>query len=510
MTARQKKLILGLLVLLQCLGYASLWALLHLPGVLPPVDNGWFTPGSAYMAFVARLPLVAMLAAKPWTAGGLLLLDFALLSALYALSIGLLYRWALDYPQRDLLGYTACLALPLLFLPHLFSSDVYSYAMFGRIPLLYGGNPFTDPPARFATDPLLPSIYWKTTASVYGPAWIIISLPLTALAQALGGSAGIYVLLYKLLSFASYLASVAVIRRLLTAWMPQRATWGTLMYAWHPLVLIEFTGSGHNDSLMVLLILLALLLAHRQRRIQTVALLVLAGLVKPVALVLVPLYLMYTLQATTERRIALLFKQIVLMCAITITLYAPFWVGPRTLAILRTAPPLTLLHDGPADWVAAQLTGNVCKPLPRASAVDARQLGSLLSPTCADDLQAQVRITSLALFILAFVGLLLWPVASFDQLIERSFLLFLAYLLLAAVHFEPWYITWLLALIPLLCRPRLMVLLWGCTILLLYSMLPIGGRLLLVYAPIGIELLFLTFRRIANLSASRSLRSSVR
>ncbi len=103
---------------------------------------------------------------------------------------------------------------------------MYSYALFGRIPLLYGGNPFVDPPARFAEDPLLSSVYWKTTASVYGPAWIILSLPVTALAQALGGSAGVYVLLYKLVGFGSYIVSVAVMRRLLMDWVPQRATWG--------------------------------------------------------------------------------------------------------------------------------------------------------------------------------------------------------------------------------------------------------------------------------------------
>ncbi|MBA3943508.1 MAG: hypothetical protein H0X37_02980 [Herpetosiphonaceae bacterium] len=509
MTVRQKKLIVLVLVLLQCVGYAGLWALLHLPDVLPPVDNGWFTPGSAYMDSVDRLPLVAMLAAKPWTAGGLLLLDFALLCSLYTLSIGLVYRWALAISQRALLSYTVCLALPLLFLPHLFSSDVYSYAMFGRIPLLYGGNPFTDPPARFATDQLLPHIYWKTTASVYGPAWIILSLPITALAQVLGGGAGIYVLLYKLVGFGSYLASLTVIRRLLTDWMPQRATWGVLMYAWHPLVLIEFTGSGHNDSLMVLLILLALLFAHRQWHIVAVGLLVLAGLVKPVALALVPLYLLYTLRTTTKGRIALLAKQIAVGCAIVIALYAPFWSGPATLAILQTAPPLTLLHDSPADWVAAQLTSKACIPVSRASPNDGREPRTVPALTCADDIQAQVRIASLALFMLAFVGLLLWPVASFNQLSERSAQLFLAYVLLAALHFEPWYITWLLALTPLLRRPQIMLLLGGCTILLLYSTLPVGGRLLLAYAPIGVELLRLTLRRISILSASRRLRTRV-
>src|SRR5437763_1339953 len=53
--------------------------------------------------------------------------------------------------------------------------DLYDYLMYGRIVLVYHGNPFFQPPSAFP-DPLVAYSPWPNERSVYGPIWQIISL----------------------------------------------------------------------------------------------------------------------------------------------------------------------------------------------------------------------------------------------------------------------------------------------------------------------------------------------
>ncbi len=353
--------------------------------------------------------------------------------------------------------------LPLLLLPQLFSSDVYSYAMFGRIRWVYGQNPLITPPAAFPNDPLLARIAWKTTASVYGPAWIFASLPITQLARLLGNSMSVYILLYKLVAASCHVLNTALIWGVVRRRAPEHATWGALLYGWHPLALIEFAGSGHNDALMLTLILLAgaALLAERLR-IATLWL-VMAALIKLVAMLLIPIYGLYVLRRSAAwGKVAA--QHLALGSMVVVALYAPFWQGPETLRILGTAPPLTILHSGPASWLFTKVEPRVC---PRALAVS----------NCEIRLNARIRTGALLLFVAAYLLLLVRVPGTFDELMGRWLLALLLYAAIAAVHFEPWYGTWPLALLPFIKLSRWLVLLWGCSLLIFYVALPIPGQI---------------------------------
>lgn len=463
----------------QFAGYSLLWLLLHVPGITPPV-NGWFGQGTGYGAWVARQPLVSWLASHPQVAGVSLLAVFAFVCLVFLAAVALAWRGDLRLSTKRIVVLTTLLAVPLLAAPQLLASDVYNYAMYGRIPVLYGGNPLIDIPADFPNDPLLPSVAWKTTASVYGPAWIMVSAPLTVFAEQLGGSAGMYVLLYQVLGLGCHLGSIVALTRLLERVRPSAVTWGTLAYSWHPLVLIEFVANGHNDSLMLLLVLLALLYATRQRPSLALSLLVVAGMVKLVAILLAPLYALYIVwQTIPARRLLVLVRQMLLGLALLVLLYLPFWDGLRTLQILVTAPPLTVLHQSPASWVATKLSAVTC-----VSAAPTNEQLLDARPSCVSQVEENVRRASLLVFAIIYGLLLCWPMRAFDHFIGRAVGVLIAYNLLAAVHFEPWYATWVLALAPLLLRPRPLLLIWGGSLLLLYGTMGVPGRILLAFAPL--------------------------
>ena len=69
----------------------------------------------------------------------------------------------------------------LLGLPLLFSRDVYSYAFYGRIAGVYGGNPYVQTPLDHPTDALWRFVgpIWVNTPAVYGPAWSSLSAGLS-------------------------------------------------------------------------------------------------------------------------------------------------------------------------------------------------------------------------------------------------------------------------------------------------------------------------------------------
>ena len=74
-------------------------------------------------------------------------------------------------------GFVALVVL----LPLLFSRDVYSYSMYGRIESLHHANPYVSTPQDFSRDPFFPLVgpQWRTTRAVYGPAFTLLSTWLT-------------------------------------------------------------------------------------------------------------------------------------------------------------------------------------------------------------------------------------------------------------------------------------------------------------------------------------------
>jgi hypothetical protein len=175
--------------------------------------------------------------------------------------------------------------VPLLLSAPLFSRDVYSYFAQGTI-LHLGHNPYHDLPVILgslgrpnvlaAVDP-----FWRHTTAPYGPLFLELVSGIAALT---GAHVVLGAQLVKLLGLVGLVLIAVCVPRLARALGhdPVRATWLALI---NPLVLFALVIPGHNDLLMVGLMVAGVTLAVERRPLWGIAVCALAASVKLPALV---------------------------------------------------------------------------------------------------------------------------------------------------------------------------------------------------------------------------------
>jgi alpha-1,6-mannosyltransferase len=169
--------------------------------------------------------------------------------------------------------------------PLLLSHDVYSYWAYARIADRHDRDPYTVPPARFPTDPATRAVArgWRGTTSVYGPAFTASSI---VVEESAGSSRD-----EVAFAFRTAAALGAIGATLLAAFVARRKAFAAAFVGWNPLLAVSFAGGGHNDALMLLLMLGALALTTRGKDFGAGVLWVFAAAVKAPALLLLPLQL---------------------------------------------------------------------------------------------------------------------------------------------------------------------------------------------------------------------------
>ena len=138
----------------------------------------------------------------------------------------------------------------VLLAPPLLSTDVFSYQAYARMWALYGTNPYLQGPHVIALDPLYPFIdaKWVTTPTAYGPVFTSLSYLLAPLSIAASALA------YKAIAAVASLATVALVWNAarLRGLDPVRAA---ALVGLNPLIVLYGVGGGHNDLLMLALLM---------------------------------------------------------------------------------------------------------------------------------------------------------------------------------------------------------------------------------------------------------------
>jgi alpha-1,6-mannosyltransferase len=205
---------------------------------------------------------------------------FVLLSlvqgALYLGAVGL--TWRGGFSRRGLaaiLTVAAVMRLGVLLAPPYLSDDVNRYVWDGRVEAA-GINPYRYVPvdphlATLRDDAIFPNVNRSTYApTVYPPVAEYIFLIATRVSESLTWM--------KATMVCFELASVVLLLRLLVLFgLPRERI---LIYAWHPLALWEFAGSGHIDAAVIAFVTLALWARRREAAWLTGSALAAAALVK--------------------------------------------------------------------------------------------------------------------------------------------------------------------------------------------------------------------------------------
>jgi alpha-1,6-mannosyltransferase len=179
-----------------------------------------------------------------------------------ALAQGAIYLLATFFAWRGpalwgavavVLGAAAAMRIAVVLAPPYLSSDIYRYVWDGRV-IAAGINPYrfvpADPHLAALRDAaIFPNINRKDYAvTIYPPAAEAVFFAVSRLSESLTAM--------KAAMVAFEAIAIALLLRLLVS-SGQPAT-RIIIYAWHPLPLWEFAGSGHIDAAVVALLALAL------------------------------------------------------------------------------------------------------------------------------------------------------------------------------------------------------------------------------------------------------------
>ena len=165
------------------------------------------------------------------------------------------------------------------------------------------------------------------------------------------------VLVYRLVVNLGHLASVVLFALAARGLQGRMALPSTVLFAWSPLMLFEFAGDGHNDALMLTLVLLAVLAWMRGWMPVAIGLLAASAMVKYVTLLTIPLFLALWVrqQPTWRRRLIVCGLGATIVSAVAAVFYAPWFVGEATFSALRGWTTEPQYANSPTDMVATDL-----------------------------------------------------------------------------------------------------------------------------------------------------------
>jgi hypothetical protein len=255
--------------------------------------------------------------------------------------------------------------------------DAFNYMIELKLAYGYGANPYLVTFADYRSDPFALPAFLVDVPLFYGPVWLLAH----GLPVAVVGFGSIVTLLGALKIFNLVLLLLTGLLIFRAQGQGQRGWIGAYLFLANPLVLFEGIGNAHNDILMTLL-LVAALVALSDRSVTAPAWLALAALVKFFAVALAPIVLV------AARRHGWGWRRLVfagLLAALVVAgTVAPFWAGGEMIGGLRQGTEksqrmnhvsiLSLTQQAVrtrpiSTWVAPLFTlGSGCVPRARATA----------------------------------------------------------------------------------------------------------------------------------------------
>lgn len=309
------------------------------------------------------------------------------------------------------------------------SDDIYRYRWEGKLQAA-GGNPYESRPGdvRWAglRDSTFPLVVGKDFKAIYGPLIQQIELWTYLAVSALENNPVRQVFWFKLPFALCDLGVILTLYLLLGAHgLPRERV---LIYAWSPLAIIEFWGTGHNDSIVVLLITLALLGAAKERWTWAFVALSLAVAAKIWPVLLFPIVIGWRRGRPLRRY--------------------QWWVALPILGLFAL-PYWTNVTEN-MRFVSGFMGGWRNND----------SLFGIILWLAKDPYRAKFIVFGIIALAVLILTLRQFP-------LERACLVSIAILLMVSANCHPWYLTWLLPLLVLFPVPAL--LLWTALAPLAYS-----------------------------------------
>ncbi len=234
-----------------------------------------------------------------------------------------------------------------LFLPGGNAQETLLYDLYGRLVATYHINPYLASSSVLTHDALFHALPDKVfTTPLVGPLWLDLTVPIAWLA---GTNVSGVLLDFRAFGLLFQLANTLLIWLILSRLKPEMRLTGTLLYAWNPALLLLGIGEMHADIAAIFFVLLGTLFLQRRMLFVGWICQILAVLINPLCLLLLPLFLRTLAQEMEPMsRSKRTLWWIGLLCISTLVLtlaYAPYWPGLGLNGIA--------IHIGQVFWQAA-------------------------------------------------------------------------------------------------------------------------------------------------------------
>jgi hypothetical protein len=235
------------------------------PGALKFVSAKWIVIAVCVLG-IAMLALYRLAADSKGVADIAWFLKLVAIQAVIYLAVAWLSLRSGDSRSLLLLGlvFAALFRLSIIFSPPYLSDDIYRYIWDGRVQAA-GINPYRYIPAdeslvQLRDQKIYPNINRRDYAhTMYPPVAEGAFLLITRFSESVTWMKA------AMVGFEA-VAIWAIIQLLVSFGFPRQRA---LIYAWHPLAIWEFAGSGHVDALVIAFIALALLARRKQAEVFT-------------------------------------------------------------------------------------------------------------------------------------------------------------------------------------------------------------------------------------------------
>lgn len=225
------------------------------------------------------------------------------------------------------------------------SHDMLAYGLYGRMVVIYHVNPYVMTLQHFTQDMLHQATTVAPGASSgtapYGPVWLDLSLLVALFAHE---SVANILLGFRALGLVVHVVNAILIWHVLTRVKPELRLSGMVLYAWNPAVLLLSVFVMHQEVVVVLFLLLAIVFLLRKSPLMAWIFALLAVLTNPFVLLVLPLFLIMCVRQSSKMRFLRLVSwwlgfwiATILMLALA---YIPYWQDMGLHGLVANLLPL--------------------------------------------------------------------------------------------------------------------------------------------------------------------------
>lgn len=336
-----------------------------------------------------------------------------------------------NWPSGNLFLYVSILVFSstLIAAWPMFSSDIFTYIMHGRVLGLYHANPYLVSISHYAADQIFPWVYykWLETPMAYGPFWALLS---AFLAKISGNDIIHNLFIFRLFAVVFYLVSVYLLDKILILLKSSHRQLILYLYAWNPLLLIETVNNGHNDIIMVALVLLAFYFYLKNKLWLVLPIFILACLIKYIFILLLPFVILLLIKKN-KKKLLFLLGNFLIAIFLFFVIFLPWNLFPGLMGSIK--------------WQSHLFWPGYLSLLP-----------SLLTIFSHDHILIKNICTIIFIIFYLILFILFFKKKNIDFFIFNQYIIYIlgGYLLIASFLINEWYVLWLLPFLLIADKKR--------------------------------------------------------